>query len=86
MAGPKINAERWSVVVSLVVAAAMATIALITVQRAGCEDPGRYVPTASGYELVGGCVEPGDLTIGTDVEPAPAPTPPRPDDHLPFRP
>lgn len=84
MAGPRINAERWSVVVSLVVAAAMATIALITVQQAGCDDPGRYIPTARGYELVGGCVEPGDLSVAPDSEPEPAPAPP--DEHLPFRP
>ena len=63
MSGQAIGGSRWSVAVTLIVAAAMATIALITVQRAGCTDPGHYVARGSGYELVGGCVAPGDLPV-----------------------
>lgn len=62
----------WSVAVTLVVTAVMATIAVVTVRQAGCDDPGRYVATAGGYELVGGCLVPGDLPVtpGAGSEPA----------------
>jgi hypothetical protein len=82
MAGPSVGDGRWSVAVSLIVAAAMATIALITVQRAGCGDPGHYVLRGNGYELVGGCVEPGDLPVA----PASAPAQTNPDRGTPVRP
>jgi hypothetical protein len=82
MAGPSIGGSRWSIAVSLIVAAAMATIALITVQRAGCDDPGHYVLRGSGYELVGGCVEPGDLPVAS----APAPSQANSDRGTPVRP
>jgi hypothetical protein len=64
---------RWSVAVSLLVAAAMAVIASIAVEQAGCSDPGHYVEHAGGYELVGGCVEPGDLPVAPDTAPVPTP-------------
>jgi hypothetical protein len=70
MAGMKAGSDAWSVVVSVLVAAALATIALVTVERAGCHDPGHYVVGAQGYELVGGCLEPGDLQV--------VPVPPQP--------
>lgn len=51
-------------VVSLLVAVVLVAIAAIAVQRAGCTDPGRYISTSGGgYELVGGCLEPGDLLV-----------------------
>ena len=56
-------------VVLWVVAAALAAVAVVTVQRAGCDDPGRYVPHAGGYELVGGCLSPGDI-VAPDPRPA----------------
>lgn len=84
MAGPSIGDTRWSVAVSLLVAAAMATIAVVTVQRAGCADPGHYEARPGGYELVGGCIEANDLPIAPDTAPlAPAPAP---DLRLPYRP
>jgi hypothetical protein len=43
------------------------------VQQAGCDEPGRYELGAHGYELVGGCLAPGDLVV---PEPAPQPTSP----------
>ena len=52
----------------LLVAAVLAAIAVVTVKGAGCDDPGRYEPVAGGYELVGGCVAPGDIVV-----PHPAP-------------
>jgi len=42
--------------------------AVYTVQRSGCDDPGHYVTTDGTVELVGGCLERGDLPVG----PAPA--------------
>lgn len=60
---------------ALVVAAALAAVALITVQSAGCADPGYYVAHPGGYELVGGCLEPGDLAIPPE-RPTVAPGPP----------
>ncbi|OLT11566.1 hypothetical protein BJF78_26555 [Pseudonocardia sp. CNS-139] len=52
----------------LLVAAVLAVIAVVTVQSAACDDPGRYVPVAGGYELIGGCIAPGDIVV-----PHPAP-------------
>jgi hypothetical protein len=55
-------------VAPLLVAALLATIAVITVQGAGCDDPGHYEPVAGGYALIGGCIAPGDIVV-----PHPAP-------------
>jgi hypothetical protein len=42
--------------------------AAFTIDRAECDDPGRYVEqSGGGYELVGGCLEPGDLPVGPPV-------------------
>jgi hypothetical protein len=82
MIGPSAAGARWSVVVSLLVAAAMATIAFITVHQAGCHDPGRYLVRSDGYQLVGGCVEANDLPISPDL----TPTPPTSDVRSPYRP
>jgi hypothetical protein len=79
---PGTGDTRWSVVVSLVVALAMATIAFVTVHQAGCHDPGRYLARPGGYELVGGCLEPDDLPV---APPAPAPAT-SPDATTPLRP
>ncbi|WP_181784620.1 hypothetical protein [Pseudonocardia pini] len=67
-------------IVPLAVAAVFGTLAVVTVEQAGCTDPGRYQPVAGGYELVGGCFDPEDLVVPTtpDLDPAPAsPVPPR---------
>ncbi|MCP2258953.1 hypothetical protein LX15_002652 [Streptoalloteichus tenebrarius] len=48
-------------VASLAAAVALAGAAVFTVARAGCADPGRYVSRDGVVELVGGCVEQGDL-------------------------
>ena len=56
------------VVATAAAAVLLAGAAVFTVERAGCEEPGHYVTTGPGMELVGGCVEPGDLPVG----PAPA--------------
>ncbi len=60
---------RLRAVAPLLVATALAGVAVFTVQRAGCDDPGRYVPSASGYVLVGGCLAPGDIVVKTPVAP-----------------
>jgi hypothetical protein len=60
---------RLRAVAPLLVAAVLAGVAVFTVQRAGCDDPGRYVPAATGYVLVGGCLAPGDIVVKTPVPP-----------------
>lgn len=55
----------------LLVAAVLAAIAVVTVKSAGCDEPGRYVPQAGGYELVGGCIAPGDIVVPQPVPPVP---------------
>jgi hypothetical protein len=59
----------WSVVVSALVAVAMSAIAVVTVNHAGCSEPGRYVQHGGQYELVGGCLEPGDLPVAPETQP-----------------
>jgi hypothetical protein len=56
--------------VPLLVAAALAAVAVVTVQRAGCDDPGHYELAAGGYELVGGCIAPGDIVMPNPAPPA----------------
>jgi hypothetical protein len=84
MAVTRTGSDAWSIVVSALVAAALATIALVTVEQAGCHDPGHYVVGAEGYELVGGCLEPGDLQV-SPVTPPPVATS-APDPRGPLRP
>jgi hypothetical protein len=55
----------------LLVAAVLAVIAVFTVKGAGCDDPGHYEPVAGGYQLIGGCLAPGDIVV-----PHPAPQDP----------
>jgi hypothetical protein len=62
-------------VAPLLVAAVLAGAAVVTVQHAGCNDPGHYVLAADGYVLVGGCIAPGDIVV-----PEPTPRPPALDD------
>lgn len=54
---------RLRAIAPLMVAAALAAIAVATVQGAGCDDPGRYELRTGGYELVGGCIAPGDIIV-----------------------
>lgn len=57
------------IVATLAAAALLTGAAVVTVAEAECDDPGRYVQQADGgYELVGGCLEPGDLPVGPAVE------------------
>lgn len=57
--------------VPLLAAGVLTLLAVLTVHSAGCDDPGRYELRGTGYELVGGCIAPGDVLV-----PAPAPAPP----------
>ncbi len=75
MAWPRPAGGLLSGVVAALVAGALVAGATLTVAQAGCDEPGRYVLRPTGYELVGGCLEPGDLPV-----PPPSPTPsPDPD-------
>ena len=47
----------------LVVATALAVGAVVAARTAGCDDPGHYEVRSWGYELVGGCIAPGDLVV-----------------------
>lgn len=66
---------RRAALAPMVAAAAAAVllsgVATYTVQRSGCDDPGYYVTRDGAIELVGGCLEPGDLPVGpvqTDLD------------------
>ncbi|MBA3906754.1 MAG: hypothetical protein H0X35_08755 [Pseudonocardiales bacterium] len=64
--------SRLRTVAPLLVATVLALAAVLTVQRAACADPGRYVAVGSGdYVLVGGCIAPGDIVV-PDHAPSPA--------------
>jgi hypothetical protein len=49
--------------VPLVAAAALMAGAFAAAANAGCADPGRIERTGDGYQLVGGCVAPGDIVV-----------------------
>jgi hypothetical protein len=70
---------RLRAVAPLIVAAALTAVAVLTVARAGCDDPGRYVRGPNGYVLVGGCLAPGDLAV-------PGPASPTDPTHRPLAP
>ncbi|HET9256014.1 MAG TPA: hypothetical protein VFO16_12535 [Pseudonocardiaceae bacterium] len=64
--------RRWMpVAVTAGVAALLAVAAVVTVNHAGCADPGSYVRVPGGVQLVGGCLNGADLPV------APAPLPSR---------
>ncbi len=84
MASVRTGSGAGSIVVSALVAGVLAAIAVITVEQAGCDDPGHYVVGPRGYELVGGCVEPGDLPVSPSGPRAPAVG--TPDPRSPLRP
>jgi hypothetical protein len=52
------------IVATVAAAALLSGAAAYTVHRAGCDDPGHYITTNGHLELVGGCIEPGDLPVG----------------------
>jgi hypothetical protein len=56
----------------LVAAVALAVGAVVAARTAGCDDPGHYEQRAWGYELVGGCIAPGDIVVHA---PTPLPQP-----------
>ncbi len=64
---------RLRAIAPILVAAALTAVAVVTAHEAGCDDPGRYELRADGYELVGGCLAPGDLLVPEPAPPAPVP-------------
>jgi hypothetical protein len=64
---------RLRAIAPILVAAVLAAVAVATVDSAGCDDPGHYQLGPGGYELVGGCIAPGDLVVPVPATPAPAP-------------
>jgi hypothetical protein len=69
---------RLRAMAPLLVAAVLAAIAVVTVEGAGCDDPGHYEVSAGGYELVGGCIAPGDIVVPHPAPQDPAATIPSP--------
>jgi hypothetical protein len=61
---------RLRAIAPLLVAAVLTAIAVVTVESAGCDDPGSYELVAGQYQLVGGCIAPGDIVV---PEPVPEP-------------
>lgn len=58
----------------LVTAAALMAAAFVAAANSGCADPGRIERTPQGYQLIGGCVAPGDMVVPSAVpEPPTAP-------------
>jgi hypothetical protein len=64
---------RLRAIAPLLVAAVLTAIAVVTVKSAGCDDPGRYELVAGGYQLVGGCIAPGDIVVPEQAPVAPLP-------------
>jgi hypothetical protein len=56
------------------VAVLLAGAAVFTAGRAGCAEPGSYVPVPGGVQLVGGCLNSADLPVA----PPPVSKPPTP--------
>ncbi len=67
---------RLRAIAPLLVAAALTAVAVATVQGAGCDEPARFELAAGGYELVGGCIAPGDIVVPEPAPRAPAPAGP----------
>ncbi|GAA3999476.1 hypothetical protein GCM10022247_19710 [Allokutzneria multivorans] len=53
-----------SLIAALAAAGALTFTAVYTVVQTGCTDQGEIVQRGSVLELVGGCVEHGDLPVG----------------------
>jgi hypothetical protein len=57
-------ARRWMPVVATVgVAGLLAAAAVFTADRAGCAEPGSYVPVPGGVQVIGGCLNNSDLPV-----------------------
>ncbi len=57
-------ARRWMpVVVTAGVAVLLAGAAVFTADRAGCAEPGSYVPVPGGMQLVTRCLNSADLPV-----------------------
>jgi hypothetical protein len=68
--------RRWlPVLATSGVAALLAVAAVFTADRAGCAEPGSYVQTPGGVQLVGGCLNSADLPV---APPQPVHHPPLP--------
>jgi hypothetical protein len=59
----RVRGIRAGALVPLAAAAVLGTLAIVTVEQAGCSDPGHYERVAGGYRLVGGCFDAADLVV-----------------------
>jgi hypothetical protein len=75
-------ARRWMpVVVTAGVAALLAGAAVFTADRAGCTEPGSYVPVPGGMQLVTRCLNNADLPVAPR-RPSKSPHPRKPPGRL----
>ncbi len=65
---------RVRTIAPLLVAVVLAAVAVLTVVRAGCPDPGRFEAVAGGYQLVGGCLRADDLVVPAPAAPQTPPS------------
>jgi hypothetical protein len=64
---------RWAPLALTAIVAAMLTgAAAVTVEQAGCDEPGMWVVSHDRTQLVGGCLDPEDLPVAPQPAPAPA--------------
>jgi hypothetical protein len=61
---------RLRAIAPLFAAAALTAVAFATAKGAGCDEPARYELRGGTYELVGGCIAPGDLVVPEPAPPA----------------
>ncbi len=68
------GSARWMPLAATAAVAAMLTgAAAVTVDQAGCDEPGTWVFNAEGPQLVGGCLDSEDLpVVPPPAEPGPA--------------
>ena len=62
-----------SAVVGVATATVLSGVAVITVTHSGCQDPGSYEAHDGVVELIGGCVQPGDVDVTPQDAPAQLP-------------
>lgn len=70
------RSARWMpVAVTSAVAGLLAGAAIVTANEAACDEPGSYVLGAGNVQLVGGCLQSGDLPVAPPRDEQPPPPP-----------
>jgi hypothetical protein len=67
------RSARWAPLALTAIVAGMLTgAAAVTVEQAGCDEPGMWVVSSHRAELVGGCLDREELPVAPQPAPAPA--------------